>query len=210
MSAPTCGLDVHKSWTDVTVRRNEDGEIVASRRRLPNATISRFLAEHPGISKVAMEASTSMVPLYRELKEEGQNVVVSHPKKTRLIAESVIKTDRVDSEALSELARINALPLAYMPPPEISELREKVRRRAFLVRMRAKLKTKIRMHLLQEGVKEPEEQGLFTKKGVEWLHSINSGAAESYLAVISSLSKQIGSCRGTSRRSPPRTRMSSC
>ncbi len=26
MSALACGLDVHKDWTDVTVRRNMDGE----------------------------------------------------------------------------------------------------------------------------------------------------------------------------------------
>ena len=53
-----------------------------------------------------MEASTSIVPIHRALRKEGYNVMVSHPKKTRLIAGSMMKTDRVDSEALSELARL--------------------------------------------------------------------------------------------------------
>jgi hypothetical protein len=55
-----------------------------------------------------------------------------------------------------------------MPPPVIAELREKVRRRAFLVRERAKLMTKVKNVLAYEGVKPPREHGLFTRKGVEW------------------------------------------
>lgn len=44
-----------------------------------------------------------------------------------------------------------------MPPAEIAELREKIRRRAFLVRERAKLMTKIRSVLAYEGLKPPKE-----------------------------------------------------
>jgi len=156
MSSLTCGLDVHSDWTDVTVRKNHDGKIVRSVRRLPNGRILEFLKENPDISRIAMEASTSAIPLYRKLEDAGyDDVLVSHPKKTRLIAESVIKTDRVDSEALSELARLNALPLAWIPDEETVRLREKVRRRAYLVRMRTRMKNKIRMHLLYEGIKDP-------------------------------------------------------
>jgi transposase len=194
MSALTCGLDVHKDWTDVTVRRNTDGEIVVGVRKLPNERILDFLREHPDISRVAMEASTSVVPLYRELKEAGyDDVLVSHPKKTRLIAESVIKSDRVDSEALSELARLSALPLAYIPPPEVAKLREKVRRRAFLVRMRTKLKNKVRMQLLYEGIKEPKENeyGLFTRKGAEWLSSLKLDSVDMYMRLIGSLNAEV-------------------
>lgn len=96
---------------------------------------------------------------------EGYRVEVSHPKKTRYIAEARIKSDRVDSRAIAELVRLDALPSSYVPPPEIAELREKVRRRAFLVRERAKLMTKIRGVLAYEGIRVPREHGLFTKKG---------------------------------------------
>src|SRR5712692_3666774 len=128
MSALTCGLDVHKNWSDVTLRRDSDGQIVAGKRKLPNGELLDFLSEYGGIKRVAMEASTSMVPVHRALREKGYDVLVSHPKKTRLIAESMIKTDRVDSETLSELARLNALPLSYIPEPSVAKLREKVRR----------------------------------------------------------------------------------
>jgi transposase len=138
-----------------------------------------------------MESSTSIVPVYRALRGRGYNILVSHPKKTRLIAESRIKTDRLDSWAVAELARLDALPLSYVPPDDIAALREKVRRRAFLVRMRSKLKVKIKAHLTINGLTPPSEYGLFTRKGLEWLHSQQSDAIESYLPVLSTLTVQI-------------------
>jgi transposase len=59
-----------------------------------------------------------------------------------------------------------------MPPPEIAASREKVRRRAFLVRQRAKLVTKVRGVLAYEGLKPPEGVNLFTRKGIDWLESL--------------------------------------
>ena len=204
MSALTCGLDVHKQWVDVTVRRNIDGEIVTGTRRLENEKILDFLKGHPDIVRVAMEASTSVVPLYRELKGAGyDDVLVSHPKRTRLIAESVIKSDRVDSEALSELARLNALPLAYIPSPEIARLREKVRRRAFLVRTRTKFKNKVRMDLLYNGIKNPEGYGLFTKDGVEWLGSLKLDSVDMYVRLIRSLNVEIRTLSDELKRMAP-------
>lgn len=80
-----------------------------------------------------MEASTLVVSLYRQLMSEGFDVVVSHPKNTHCITEARIKSDRVDSKVIAELARLDVLPLSYVPSKETSDLMEKVRRRAFLV-----------------------------------------------------------------------------
>jgi transposase len=85
---------------------NYNGKVI-ERRKLSNNKVVSFLDQYP-VDKVAMEPSTSIVPLYRALKGKGYNVLVSHPKKTRLIAESRIKTDRVDSWAVTELARLDA------------------------------------------------------------------------------------------------------
>ena len=95
------------------------------------------------------------------------------------------------SKAIAELVRLDALPRSYMPPPEISELREKVRRRAFLVRERAKLMTKIRRVLAYERLKPLREYGLFTRKGVEWLHSLNLESVECYLRILEVLNGEI-------------------
>jgi len=57
----------------------------------------------------------------------------AHPLKVKAIAEAKIKTDEIDSETLAHLLRANLLPESYVPPKEIRDLRELVKRRAFLV-----------------------------------------------------------------------------
>ena len=116
-------------------------------------------------------------------------MLVSHPKKTRYIAEARIKTDRVDSRALAELLRLNLLPESYVPPLYIAELREKVRRRAFLVRQQTKLQ--VRRTLTYEGVKPPKEYGLFTRKGVDWLKGLGLEPIDSYLRLMPPLKEEI-------------------
>jgi hypothetical protein len=69
-------------------------------------------------------------------------VFISPPKKTKYIAKTCIKTDRTSPRTLAELIRVNGLPRSYFPPPHMALLREKVRRRAFLVRRRVELKVK--------------------------------------------------------------------
>ena len=118
-------------------------------------------------------------------------MVVSHPKKTRYIAETKIKSDRGDSKAIAELVRLDALPLAYMPDEETAMFREKVSRRAFLVRERVKLRVKIKSILTYEGIKMPSDHGMFTQKGVEWLHALNLEPVESYLGIVKLLDDEI-------------------
>jgi len=83
MSSLVCGLDVHKNSVYATVM-SYGGEIV-EKRKLSNDEVVGFLGRYP-INKVAMESSTSVVPVYRALRGRGYEILVSHPKKTRLIA----------------------------------------------------------------------------------------------------------------------------
>jgi len=182
------GLDVHKDWTFATVL-DQDGRVVA-RRKLANEHVSSFLEDF-NVLKVGLESSTYIVPLYRALVDRGFRVEVGHPKKTRYIAEARIKSDRVDSKAIAELVRLDALPQSYMPPPDIAVLREKVRRRAFLVRQRAKLMAKVRSVLAYDGIKPPDGCGLFTRKGVDWLRSLGLEPVDCYLRVMESLNFEI-------------------
>jgi transposase len=188
MSALVCGLDVHKDSTYATIL-NHEGKVI-NQMRMDNEKVLSYLT-HYNVNRVAMESSTAIAPLYRKLTSKGFDVVVSHPKKTRYIAEAKIKSDRVDSKTIAELARLDALPLSYVPNEETSRLREKVRRRAFLVRQRAKLKVKIKIVLTYEGIKPPFDHGLFTLKGVEWLHSLSLESVDSYLRIMNVFSREI-------------------
>jgi transposase len=188
MNALFCGLDVHKESTYATII-NIFGE-VQTQKRMKNEEIPDFLEPYQ-VEKVAMEASTYIMPLYRELTEQGHDITVSHPLETKLIAKSRIKNDKVDSKALAELLRLNALPESYIPPEDIGELREKVRRRAFLVRHVTKLKVKIRDIMAYWGVKPPEGYGLFTRKGVEWLKGLGMEPVDCYLRLMEPFKQEI-------------------
>jgi transposase len=188
MSAFVCGLDVHKDSTYATIL-NLEGKIV-NQARMSNERVLAYLSRF-NVRKVGMESSNQIAPLYRQLSSRGYSVVVSHPKKTSYIAEAKIKSDRVDSKAIAELVQLDALPLAYFPNEETAKLREKVRRRAFLVRQRVKLRVKIKSVLTYEGLKWPTDHGLFTSKGLTWLHGLNLDSVESYLRVLKPLDDEI-------------------
>ena len=83
------------------------------------------------------------------------------------------------------------MPESYIPPREIAEVRERVRRRAFLVRQFTKLRVKIRDALAYEGVKPSAGYGLFTARGVEWLHSLNLEPVDCYLRFIEPLKGEV-------------------
>ena len=93
---------------------------------------------------------------------------------------------------MAELLRLNSLPESYVPPPDIAMLREKVRRRSFLVGQQTKFKIKIRSTLTYEGVKPPKEYGLFTRKGREWLRGLGLEPVDSYLRMMEPLRAKSG------------------
>ncbi|MCM8777197.1 MAG: transposase [Candidatus Omnitrophica bacterium] len=85
------------------------------------------------------------------LEEEELKVKLANPYnpyKVKLIAESTIKTDKIDAQ----LERTNFLPVSYLAPKEIRERRELLRHRIILVRLRASLKSRIHSILAKRGI----------------------------------------------------------
>jgi len=98
------------------------------------------------------------------------------------------------------------LPESYIPPEELADLRERIRRRAFLVRQGTRLKVKIRDVLTYEGIKPPTGHGLFTRKGVGWLRGLGLEPVDCYLRLMAPLSREVlllsKELRGVSRDDP--------
>ncbi len=140
------GLDVHKRTCHATVM-DEQGNIEKQEKFLNKREEYGRLFSSIRDAKVAMEASLCWQPVYEMLEGLGYEVKLSHPMKTRIIAEAKIKTDAKDSEALAHLLRTNLLPTSYVPPKDVRELRELVRLRTYLVRTQTRFKNKIRAEL---------------------------------------------------------------
>jgi transposase len=117
------GLDVHKTYCFGTLL--DEGGRKIKEGRFPNTAegLENFF---DGIKevKVVIEATSFWLPVYEHLEGIGIEVILSHPLKTKAIAEARIKTDRIDSATLAHLLRSNLVPASYIPPREIRELRE--------------------------------------------------------------------------------------
>ena len=108
------GLDLHRNFSYITTV-NEKGKVVGQKKLPGNGEVVRFLKEFDETMEVAIEATLSWYWLYDHLEEEGFDVRLSHPLKTKAIAYAKVKTDKVDSVTLAHLPRSDLLPLSYVP-----------------------------------------------------------------------------------------------
>jgi hypothetical protein len=112
---------------------------------------------------VVIEASPVWEHFFDAAASTGADVVLSHPTKIRLIAEASLESDRVDSEALATLLRLNAVPEAFAPEGRIRELRHLVRDRFFFSRKNRSVQCHIYSALLQRGI--PYDARVLSFKG---------------------------------------------
>jgi len=180
------GLDVHKLVCYGTVMTH-DGEVV-KRAKFTNdhEALDGFL-EGLHEAQVAMEAGYCWQPLYGWLEEAGHDVRLAHPKEVKALAKK--KTDKTDSEALAHLLRADLLPESYVPPRDIRMLRDRVRRRAFLVGMRTKIKNRIHAELVKRGIRPGVSP--WTREGRELLRGLELEAVDQVLPVMVVLDRQI-------------------
>lgn len=127
---------------------------------------------------VVLESTTNSRGIARMLAAYGREagidltVDVLDARRLRVIAESVCKTDGVDARVLNELAASNLkLPVCYMPDDEEFALREHLRSRSDLVRIRTMLKNRVHAVLHRRAILAPQSD-LFTAAGREFLRQL--------------------------------------
>ena len=129
------GFDVSKSSVAATAvdplghRRRQE------RLGTSDEEIRRFLEDLPGPIQVVLEACNVWEHIYDAAAATGAQVLLANPFQTKLVSKTTLKTDRVDSEKLAKLARLQAIPEAYVPTPEQRALRKLVRERVFYTRL---------------------------------------------------------------------------
>ena len=183
------GLDVHRKVCYGTVLDDRGRVVKQGRFSNDPDSLDGFL-EGLGESRIVMESGYCWQPLYDRLEEKGCDVRMAHPLKTKVIAEAKVKTDKVDSEMLAHLLRADLLPESWVPPREIRALRDLVKRRAFLVRIRTQLKNRVHAELAKRDI--ALDVSPFTRDGTAVLRSLGLEAVDQLLPVIETLDRQIG------------------
>ena len=105
-------------------RRSEDG-------------LSRLvLTLGAGDVRGCIEMMSGAVWVRDQLAAVGWEIQIADARKVKAIAPLACKTDRVDARVLAELVRRDLVPEVWVPSVERRELRERLRRRSHLVRLR--------------------------------------------------------------------------
>jgi transposase len=145
--------------------------------------------------KACVEMMSGAVWVRDRLAAAGWEVEVAHAGKVRDVAPLACKTDKVDARVLAELCRRDLVPALWIPSLDDRALRERLRRRMHLVRLRASAMNRIFGLLTQWGLRlslkrlrAADAMALLEARGVEatWRRSI----AEA-LAVIDLLDERI-------------------
>jgi len=147
-----CGIDLHATNSVLCII--DDKEKVHLRGKAPNCifTITEMLNRFSPKPEIVIEATLNWYWLVDWLQEDGFNVKLAHTHGLHMITGAKVKTDNRDAFALAKLLRINAVPEAYIYPAETRPVRDLLRRRAAIVRLRAQAYGTIRTRLLQHGL----------------------------------------------------------
>jgi transposase len=115
-----------------------EGRIAADRDGL-----ARLVLELGDDVQACLEMMSGALWVRDELVDCGWRVEVADARKVKAVAPLAAKTDRVDARLLAELCRRELVPALWLPSLDERALRERLRRRMHLVRLRTSAKGRI-------------------------------------------------------------------
>jgi transposase len=171
------GVDLHAET--ITIAVVDAARKVCSRKRFSNRQsdeMRQFLSSHAPFD-LTVEATASYEWFVQLVEPLARRVVLAHPGRLRIIAESTRKSDKLDATILAEMLALDQVPSAYRPTPRQREHRALVRHRHYLKQQITKTKNKIRRIL---GHYNQDRRDLFTKLGQLYLKEVQLSAADRF------------------------------
>lgn len=160
------GVDLHKHTITLVV-------VDASRKMLARRRFSNLMSEQivaflksQGEFQLTVEATASYEWFVQLVEPLTQRVVLAHPGKLRVIAESTRKSDKLDAKVLAEMLARDQIPASYRPTPRQRGHRQLVRQRQYWQRKITGVRNKIRRILSDYNL---DRSDLFTEVGQAWL-----------------------------------------
>jgi transposase len=188
MNRQYVGIDLHRRRS-VIVRMDEHGEVLDTTRIANDATaLAAEVAKAGSGAQVALEATNGWYWAADVVAETGAGTHLVHPLGIKGMSNRRVKNDTRDATDLADLLRMGRLPEGWIAPPPVRELRELVRHRHKLVRLRSGLKAQVHATLAKEGV-NVDVSDLFGVGGTALLDSVE--LAPAYGARVASLRSLI-------------------
>jgi transposase len=171
------GIDLHKKTISIWVVNQERQKLDHKRLACsaPDMIVNYF--RKLGKFQAVVEATASYEWLVRLIEPLAERVVLAHPKKLRVIAESTRKSDKIDARVLAEFLALDMIPPAYRPTPRQREHRVLVRHRCYVQRRITSIRNKIRRILSDYNADRPD---LFTAEGLAYLAKVKLSGADRF------------------------------
>jgi transposase len=170
-------LDLHKSYI-VVGAVDEQQNIVLHPRRVSCAKLEDWAKKHLRTTDaVVLEAGPNSWFVHDLLQPLVDGVTIVHSYHVKLIASSMVKTDKIDTLVLARLLAVNILPGIWVPPLYVRELRALVSHRQRLVKQRAAAKNRLHSVLHRHNLIAPEGTP-FSEETRDWWLSLPISASE--------------------------------
>ena len=156
-------LDIHKHYC-VVAGVDREGHVLLQPVRVEHADLEDWLKKSLRPSDwVVIESTTNAWHVYDLLKPLAEKVLVANPIKVKQIANARVKTDIRDTLILARLLVANLVPVVWVPPAHVRQMRQLLSQRRQLVETHTQILNRMhsvahRHHLNHERGKRFNEQ----------------------------------------------------
>lgn len=192
-------FDSHKHYTWVEQEQIKSEKVRRYRLEHAPGAVRRALAGCQPGTAVALEATANWYWIVNEIEQAGLVPKLVHPRKAKLMMGLINKTDALDTHGMNRLQRNGTLPVVWIPPGPLRELRELTRTRIALVAQRTRWKNRVTATLAKYGAPPRAPSDAYADRArAEMEARIGSlpeqarGVSQQMLAQIDGLRKQIG------------------
>ena len=171
------GIDVSKSKANICLKEDSrvlENFIVTNDEKGITTLIDKFDAyinkreeeKENYLIQAAIESTGNLwINMCEGLGHKGIEISLANPLKTKAIAEAKIKSDKIDSAVLADLAKADLVSKCYVPDKNIREMRSLVGHIIDLAQRNTQLKNKI--HNILDKYMLKYDGILLSGKGVE-------------------------------------------
>jgi len=171
------GLDLHKNYVVVGAVDGQQ-QVVIHPRRVQLSGFESWAKKHlQPTDAVALEAGPNAWFIHDLLEPLVDSVTVVHAYHVKLIAASMVKTDKIDTLVLARLLAVNILQGIWVPPMHVRELRSLVAHRSRLVKQRTAAKNRLHAVLHRHSI-IPSAGDLFSEPRRDWWDALEIPSSE--------------------------------
>lgn len=173
------GIDLHRN--SLTLAAVNDGGELRPPVRLECLNTAGIVTAVSAVTpfRAVVEATSHYRWLVNLLAPHG-TMLLAHPQRLRALTQRRSKTDRLDSQLLAQLLRLDQIPLAYIPTPRFQLLRDMTRQRGRMTRGQTQVKIGLRLVLARHNRAAPFKCP-FGPRGLYWFSRQEFNSVDNFI-----------------------------